>query len=92
MPEYREEPDGSVKKQCSRCKEWRRPEGFLLSARSSDGLSSQCRACNTQSRVRAFEKLTADARRLRLRSNAKSNYKNNPSGSAKYFRKLAGED
>lgn len=86
MPEYREEPDGSVRKQCCRCKEWRRPEGFPLLARSTDGLMSYCRRCEAAN----LTHLTAEHKKRAAENDVKRNYRNG--SSAKYFRKLAGED
>ena len=66
MPEYREEPDGSVRKQCSQCKEWRRPEGFPLRQSSADGLESQCRKCYALRSAKWRSSIPLEKRRLHV--------------------------
>lgn len=46
MSNLRELDDGTIQKQCTRCKTWRRiPEGFGLRKESPDGFDPQCHVC-----------------------------------------------
>lgn len=87
MPNYREEPDGSVRKQCSKCKEWRRPEGFSPSPKSADLLQSWCIRCKNEA-ARAKYSSNSELARAKKMSSAKSHYKNGVAG--QYFSKIDG--
>ncbi len=46
MSNLRELPDGTVQKQCSKCREWKAlPESFGLHKKGGDGFRSSCKAC-----------------------------------------------
>lgn len=88
MPNYREEPDGSVRKQCSKCKEWRRPEGFGPNRKSADLLESQCLRCKSKN-VRSWESRQTPEKLADLKVK-RSNRSFRAGFAAKYFSKIYG--
>ncbi len=52
MSNLRELDDGTIQKQCTRCKTWRRiPEGFSLRKQSPDGFEPQCHVCRAEQKL-----------------------------------------
>lgn len=88
MPNYREESDGSVRKQCSKCKEWRRPEGFGLNRRSSDLLESWCYSCKAGEARRWESRQTPDKSMALKKKRSDRSWSSDCA--AKYFSKIYG--